>query len=65
MANVPAGLYRNHLGVEMDVWSLPTAFEFLSEDIGQGRTRGFFGTTYAVTEKSLADAGYVLVEVTP
>lgn len=66
--NVPKGLYRNTLGVELHVIGVArrsTGYQTLGGDIAIAEDRDdLFGTTtrILVTEHSLKDCGYELIE---
>jgi hypothetical protein len=65
--NVPRGLYRNSQGIELHVVGVArpgTGWPTLSGDIAIAEDRDeFFGTSrLLVTEASLKDCGYGLVE---
>lgn len=67
-ANVPTGLYRNHVGAELYVVGIAmslTGVNTIGGDIAIAESRDeLFGRTkeYLVTEKSLREAGYELIE---
>jgi hypothetical protein len=65
--NVQKGLYRNPLGVELHVTRTATSmsgYNTLAGDIAIAEARDdLFGmTVYLVTEASLRDCGYELIE---
>lgn len=66
--NVPKGLYRNTLGAELRVTKtagVMSGYKTLGGDIAVAEDRDdLFGTTeeFLVTEASLKDCGYELIE---
>ena len=64
--NVPRGLYRNKVGAELHVTgvAMPSEYGTLAGDISVAESRDpVFGTSrHLVTEASLAECGYELID---